>query len=115
MTPQTQHWLDAKRSTFDQAKFDSFLVGAQALADGGWDWAAADRRPVLSAMIGQKYIRIVSERGADGRSAFCFIDRSNGDVLKCEGWKRPARHARGNIHDAQNGLGGITQYGGRYL
>jgi hypothetical protein len=31
------------------------------------------------------------------RSVYCFIDLSNGDILKAAGWKAPAKGARGNI------------------
>lgn len=56
------------------------------------------------AEAGPKYARIVSrcplkdERGRNyHQSAYCFIDLSNGDILKADGWKKPAKHPRGNI------------------
>lgn len=65
--------------------------------------------PVLSIdPKGLKYVRIVS----DG-SAFCFVDKSNGDILKSASWKAPAKGARGNIY-AQNPIAGITPYGAEY-
>ena len=48
------------------------------------------------------------------RSSHCFIDRTNGDVLKAASWKTPAKGARGNIFDSSNGLGRMTPYGTRY-
>lgn len=59
---------------------------------------------------GKRYIRVVS-----GDGVHCFVDKTNGDVLKADGWKRPAKHARGNIFDENNGLGLIGPYGPAYL
>ena len=33
------------------------------------------------------------------RSAFAFVDKKTGDVLKPASWSAPAKHARGNIFD----------------
>ena len=49
---------------------------------------------------GSRYIRIFR-----GSSAEAFIDKTNGDVLKAATWRAPAKHSRGNIFDAHNGLG----------
>ena len=48
-------------------------------------------------------------------AAWAFVDRTNGDVLKPASWNAPAKHARGNILDGQNGLGSIGPYGPAYL
>jgi hypothetical protein len=97
---------------FDQAKFDSFLVRAQAVVDAHYKGLPA--RLVLSAMFGRKFIRIVSEWNSQ-RTSFCFVDRETGDVLKCDSRTHPAKHARGNINDEANGLDAITPYGAKYL
>ena len=60
-----------------------------------------------------------AEMTSDGtaRSVFCFIAAEDnttkalgtvtkGDVLRAAGYKRPAKHARGNIYDRAGGLGG---------
>jgi hypothetical protein len=47
-------------------------------------------------------------------SVHSFIDRTTGDVLLPAGWKTPAKGARGNIHDAQNGLGRMGPHGPAY-
>lgn len=47
-------------------------------------------------------------------SVFCFVDMTNGDVLKSASWKTPAKGARGNIFDEHNGLARITPYGAAY-
>jgi hypothetical protein len=75
-------------------------------------------------MVGTKYCRIVKEDAPDKsgvgchpgqRSVWGFIDLSNGDILKAAGWKAPAKHARGNIFDADFSAGNWTAYGPRYL
>jgi hypothetical protein len=80
-------------------------------------------KEVLTADFGTRYIKIskVSE-GKDettGRphscSAWAFIDRTNGDVLKPATWKAPAKGARGNIFDQSNGLKTMGPYGPAYL
>jgi hypothetical protein len=49
------------------------------------------------------------------RSAFCFVDKATGNVLKAASWSAPAKHARGNIFDESNGLAKIGPYGPAYL
>jgi hypothetical protein len=60
---------------------------------------------------GKKYIRIICDTGQ--KSAFCFIQKDNGDVLKTASWSTPAKHARGNIY--QLGNEGVERYGAIYL
>ena len=71
----------------------------------------------LSAEWLQKRVRVVrSDVGnVNSRSVHCFVDMATGDVLKADGWAKPAKHARGNIYDAKNGLGGMSPYGANYL
>jgi hypothetical protein len=58
----------------------------------------------------QKRVRIVSDN-----SAHSFVDCATGDVLKAAGWKVPAKHARGNIYDADHSLRLMGPYGPTYL
>lgn len=44
---------------------------------------------------GQKFARIV--RDDSQRCVYCFVDLSNGDILKADGWKKPAKGKRGSI------------------
>lgn len=71
--------------------------------------------PTLLVMPGHRYARIVAQREAGGqiveRSAFAFIDMDTGDIHKPDGWKKPAKHARGNLSDEKNGMGWVTGYG----
>lgn len=79
----------------------------------------------LEAEWGTRYVRIVDvERntGADAasrpynrRSAWAFIDRTTGDVLKPASFRAPAKHSRGNIFDDKNGMGSMGPYGPAYL
>ena len=66
-------------------------------------------RDVWSIAQGPRYIRI-----AHG-GAHSFIDRLGGDVLKPASFAKPAKHARGNIFDADGGLKGMGPYGPAYL
>jgi len=74
-------------------------------------------REVLGIMPGKRYFRIVKKTEGQDKtgSAWAFVDSTNGDVLKPAGWKRPAKHARGNIFDMSKGLGWIGPYGPAYL
>jgi hypothetical protein len=69
--------------------------------------------PRVTIMDGSRYCRIVTE-DAGSRSAYGFIDRMNGDLLKSSGWKAPAKHARGNLR-GEKPLAGCGPYGMAYL
>jgi hypothetical protein len=67
--------------------------------------------------FGQKYARIVRLDGGNDQygSAYCFVDAA-GNIYKPAGWKAPAKHARGSIHDADFSIGkGLGYYGPVYL
>ncbi len=70
--------------------------------------------PKHRAEIGKKYIRIVQFH-RDSGSAFCFLD-ADGNILKADGWKRPAKGIRGNIlNDPNYSIGkGLTRHGAAY-
>ena len=65
--------------------------------------------PSFRADTGKKFIRIVKVDNQE--SAFCFIDRASGDILKCAGWSARAKGARGHI---SNGAADLTPYGASY-
>jgi hypothetical protein len=79
------------------------------------DWTLAE--PVLAFNLGQRYARVIRKdsTASAGGSAYCFIDLTNGDVLKAASWKAPAKGARGNLADAHGGLKAVGQYGAIYL
>ena len=70
--------------------------------------------PTLSVDKGRKYARIVVDNGVQ-KHVHCFIDMTNGNVLKAAGWKAPAKHARGNIFNDDAGMNGVTVHGARYM
>jgi len=72
--------------------------------------------PVYTMDKGRRYVRIVkNETFGSGRSVHTFIDTTNGDVLKADSWKAPAKHPRGNVFNDDNGMGGCSVWGGNYL
>jgi hypothetical protein len=103
---------------------DKFVEALSTFVVGCLDIAEAHRKQfypnlpaiTLETMPGKRYIRIVRGDVSNGqRSVHCFVDQTNGDVLKAAGWKAPAKHARGNIFDEHNGLGSMGEYGPAYL
>lgn len=87
--------------------FDAALVAFCAKAQ-----QMAGDRYVLSVECGTRYVRVVKTiAGTSQRSVYCFVDRTNGDVLKAASWKAPAKHARGNIFREAH----ITPYGAAYM
>lgn len=103
----------------DKARFDAALSAwlkvAQDIVDADHARMGFTAFPPGKVSVdpgGKKYLRIVKTDGAS-RSAHSFIDLANGDVLKPDGWKRPAKGARGNIFDA--GRPGVSAYGALYL
>jgi len=102
------------RQNFDTAlnfdiAFATFFRGIEQLASN-------DPETVRFEMdVGPRYIRIARVY-KDYRTLHCFVDRTNGEVLRGS-WKQP-RHtqkSRGNIFDANNGLGSMGKYGAAYL
>lgn len=62
---------------------------------------------------GKKYIKLISV--CPQRSAYGFIDKTNGDVLKAASWAAPAKHARSNIFNPDNGISCCGPYGIAHL
>ena len=92
-----------------------FLFGVQKLIDD--DHAAHYPnipRTVVSLEWGPRYVRVVADHSTQ-RSSWGFLDRTNGDVLKAESWKKPAKHARGNLFDEAGGLARVGPFGPAYL
>ncbi len=64
--------------------------------------------------LGPRYIRIYKEETGARRSVYCFIDRTNGDILKGS-WKAPVKNGvRGNIF-ASDWKDKIDWHGPKYL
>ena len=71
---------------------------------------------------GNKYLKIQkhsvggSEIKPEVRwTAYAFIDVETGDILKPATWKKPAKHARGNLFDPSRGLACMGPYGPNYI
>lgn len=73
--------------------------------------------PIIETHKGSRYAKLVRKDSADARygSVHCFVDLTNGDVLKAATFKAPAKHARGNLNDADGGRSAMNQYGANYL
>lgn len=56
------------------------------------------KAPKISIMVGARFVRIVKDEvSGAGRSVYCFVEIGTGNVLKADGWKRPAKGVRGSI------------------
>lgn len=89
-----------------EAALDVFVEGANRLLDGGINKTSHLPKKITTE-DGRKFVRLVVSEGPnqEARSAWGFIDKTNGNVLKAASWKAPAKNfARGNIYDKSNGL-----------
>lgn len=98
-------------------QISEWLAKAQEIVDRDYDVFMPKPRhndgPVLIIEKGKRYARIVAtDDRRDQRSAWGFIDMTNGDVLKANSWKAPAKNfARGNLADDNGGLARIKWTG----
>ncbi len=100
--------------TFETA-LSTFMNGCQKLVDEAE--LAFDTRIEIGG--GRKYVRLVRRDYTNtgeriSSSAYCFVDTTNGNVLKAAGWKAPAKGARGNIFNEDFGLGRMSWTGTAY-
>ncbi len=95
---------------FDAA-LQTFIDGCQRIHTAHMERYPNVPASVISARSGKRYVKIIMNANGVGGSVHCFVDATNGDVLKAAGWKAPAKHARGNIFDEHNGLGSMGEYG----
>lgn len=102
----------------------SFVEGAQKIVDehheGFWstpELLAQQRETLEINPKSRRYVGIFAKRGCEERAGriYAFVDTTNGDVLKPATWRAPAKHARGNIFAADNGLGCMDHFGPSYL
>lgn len=93
-----------------EAKFETFFAGCEKVYTDYCDRNEYRIRDSFTFKIGKRYAKVIR-----GGSVHCFVDRENGDVLKAASWNAPAKHARGNIYDAKNGLGWMREFGPAYL
>lgn len=80
----------------------------------------------LEVEEGRTFLKIVVWSNGGSRRVQAFVARKDGqtkalgayragDVLKAATWAAPAKHARGNIFDASNGLASMGPHGPAYL
>lgn len=96
-----------------KARVETFVAAVQLLNEQ--EWPNHPYPTTISYDLnGRRYIRIVRGCGCS-RSVHCFIDTTNGDILKGS-WKAPvARGVRGNVYADDHGLGCVTWCGCKYL
>jgi len=96
--------------TFEEC-FESFFEGCvKKNADYMKQWFPNNHKDQFSWKRGKRYIKVIRSG-----SVHCFVDTQNGDVLKAAGWNAPAKHARGNIFNDDNGLNCMHEFGAAYL
>jgi hypothetical protein len=106
--------MEIEMSDFDSA-LDTFVNSIQTMITNHYEKNLPNLHvPTVGTDVGRRYVRVFT-KDLNSRSAFCFVDRNTGDILKAAGWKVPAKHARGNIFSEDGGIGGVTVYGAKYL
>lgn len=92
-----------------------FLKKAQEIVDA--DRVTCGIRLVEAPRKSKKYIKIISTEGLAGVaiSAWCFIDRTNGNILKSNSFSAPHPTPRGSIYADDCGASAINTYGAKYL
>ena len=107
--------MDAKTA----AALASFVSTAQSVVDAYYRQSCPNLTPSKLTVDpgGKRYVRIVTttDGGQGQRSAYCFVDITNGNILKSATWKAPAKHARGSIFAVDNGRSAIGPHGANYL
>jgi hypothetical protein len=105
-----------KMDNFD-AHLESFLAGCYTISnDHRLKHYPNCPEVKFKGQPGKRYVKVIRcDANGVGESVHCFVDKTNGDVLKAAGWAKPAKHARGNIFDDTNGLGRMGEYGPAYL
>jgi hypothetical protein len=94
---------------------DAFLVKCQELVNEHMRNYSWDEH--LEVSKGRRYDKIMCvhhdpERGS--KRVWAFIDKTNGDILKPESWRKPAKHARGNIYE-DDSMQFVTYSGPAYM
>jgi len=102
-----------------ESRLQVWLEGAQKIIDKTYKQSFSklwelELTPKLKLVAGKKYVKVVAVN-PDQSIVFAFINMKTGDVLKPASWKRPAKHARGNIFNRDDGLDCVTPYGIKYL
>ena len=103
-------------------RVEGYVSAAQYVTDKHFaeNYKNLDPPELTIVTSGTRYVKVFKtekndkERGRNG-CIFAFIDRTNGDILKPATYKAPAKHARGNVFDADYGISRTGAYGPNYL
>jgi hypothetical protein len=97
-----------------QAALTKFVDSVQVMQDEymGKNFPSLGRE-LITVERGKRYAKLVRGEGID-RCVYCFVDLTNGDILKAATWKAPAKHARGNIL-AVDPISAVNAHGANYL
>jgi hypothetical protein len=93
----------------EREKAEDCIMRRHAIAEGH------ERYTTFDVKWGRKYAKVVTgNTRSSGGSVFCFVDRTNGDILKAASYKAPAKHARGNVL-RDDRLNAVGRYGANYM
>lgn len=88
-----------------QERAEEFARVLTAKNRARWRHAEREMFIVQKHTAGQKYVRIVEDRGnGQGGSVHCFISTETGGVHKAGGWTSPARDRNGKVYEARYNL-----------
>jgi len=106
--PKLEPILPAFIEALNKMTADYYRKELTATYEAGWV-------PTFSVEPGKKYVRIVVGKNIPGHgSVYCFLD-ADGNILKAEGYKKPAKGIRGSIFDPNFSLGkGLGRHGAVY-
>lgn len=105
-------------TTFESA-LTAFVAAAQAKVDAHLTGGVMGRK--LVTVPGTKYVRVVAKDVWQGEvreesgSAYCFVEKATGNVLKAASFAKPAKGVRSNIYAADHGASGVTPHGAVYF
>jgi hypothetical protein len=68
----------------------------------------------LNYKFGRKYIKVLSSTG-NQTGTWAFVELETGNIYKPAGWRKPAKHARGNIFDKDGGMKYMQWTGPMYM
>ena len=99
------------------AAIETFVAGCQAIVDRSQSVPGFPEglKRTLAVQQGPRYARVMNVERGKVASVYAFVDMATGDVLKPANFRAPAKHARGNVLDASNGLQHMGEYGPAYL
>jgi hypothetical protein len=110
--------VEAKQTKDFGTALQGFLAAAQAKVEGRFV-GYPNQGAKLETQEGPKYIRVVSKDIWNGQvapsgSAYCFVEKTTGNVFKAARYKVPAKGVRSNIFAEDFGASGVTGYGAIY-